>query len=282
MKTKKREDTHMELNPKESSPPISWNLLEDNTHILSKSVKHLKKAQKNWDFRFYEQMKQQFQESLNKIKKSWEALEPYLENEMTLHKEFVTNEQFIKDFEHELAESNILFQGKFPDYIFPPYHLHFDLENYQVLLILGRKSKRFSVLQPQELAILIANEYKAIYNRRFNSKIFLKDLLNAYKIANCLSYKQKEALWGKAVSLDKIYEILTVRRSTHQEYPKIFFQFELGLLKERFDLSLNEEYVFEFGFTRSARKALVILDSQGRESRISTLTIYKEERPHVD
>lgn len=36
----------MELNPKESSPPISWNLLEDNTHILAKSVKHLKKLKK--------------------------------------------------------------------------------------------------------------------------------------------------------------------------------------------------------------------------------------------
>jgi hypothetical protein len=157
----------MELNPKESSPPISWNLLEDNTHILAKSVKHLKKAQKKWDFRLFEQMKQQFQESLNNIKESWNALEPYVENEMTLHKEYLATEQFIKDFEHELAESNILFQGEFPDYIFPPFHLHFDLENYHVLLILGRKSQRFSILQPRELAILIANEYKTIYNRRF-------------------------------------------------------------------------------------------------------------------
>ena len=278
----KKEDTHMELNPKESSSPINWNLLEDSSHILAKSVKHLKKAQKKWDFRLFDQMKQQFQESLNKISESWKTLEPCLENEINLHKKYLTNEQFIKDFEHELSDANIPFQGEFPDYFFPPFHLHFDLDNFQVFLILGRKSQRYSVLQPKELAVLIANAYKAIYNRRFNSKNFLKDLLNAYKLANCLSFKQKEVLWGKAVSLDKIYEILTVKRSTHQEYPKILFQFELGLLKESVNLSLNNEYVFEFGFTRSARKALVVVDSQGRESRISTLTIYKGEVSDVD
>lgn len=46
----KKEDTHMELNPKESSPPINWNLLEDSSRILAKSVKYLKKAQKKMGF----------------------------------------------------------------------------------------------------------------------------------------------------------------------------------------------------------------------------------------
>ena len=274
--------TRMELNPKESPPPISWNLLEDSTRILAKSVKRMKNAQKNWDFRLLDQVKQEFQESLNKVEKFWDDLEPSLDNEMVLHKEYLMTETFIKDFEQELTDTKIPFQGEFPDYFFPPFHLHFDLENYQAFLILGRKSQRLSALQPRELAILIANEYKAVYSRRFNSKNFLKDLLSAYKFANCLSFKQKEVLWGKAVSLDKIYEILTVKRSVHQEYPKILFQFELGLLKERFDLSLNGEYRFEFGFTRSTRKALVIVDSQGRESRISTLTIHKEEHSHAN
>ena len=274
--------TQMEWNPIESPPSISWNLLEDSAHTLVKSVKRLKHAQKNWDFRSLDQMKQVFQETLNKIEQSWNILEPDLDNEMSLHKEYLLTENFFKDFEQELNDAKIPFQGEFPDYFFPPFHLHFDLENYQALLVLGRKSQRFSVLQPRELAIIIANVYKVVYDRRFNSKNFLKDLLNAYKFANCLSFKQKEVLWGKAVSLDKIYEILTVRRSTHQEYPKILFQFELGLLKEKFDLTLDGEYKFEFGFTRNARKAMVIVDSQGRESRISTLTIHKEDHPHAN
>ncbi len=266
----------MELNLKENSPTINWNLFEESARNLVKSIKQMKIAIKNWDYWSFDQMTDVFQESLSKIEESWYVLEPILNDEMALHKRYLMTQTFPKDFEQELKNAGIPFQGEFPNYFFPPFHLHFDLEKNQSFLILGRKSQRLSVLHPRELAILIAHEYKSIYNRRFNYKNFLKDLLNAYKLANCLSFKQKEVLWGKAVSLDKIYEILTVRRSARQDYPKILFQFELGLLRERFDLSLDGEYKFEFGFTRSTRKALIIVDSQGRESRISTLTIHKE------
>jgi len=272
----------MEWNFKQNPPSPYFNALEDSTRILAKSVKRLKHAQRAWDFHSIDQTKEIFQDMLRNIEQSWSSLQPDLDGEIGLHKGYLMTENYRKDLEQELTNAKIPFQGEFPDYYFPPFHLHIDLDNYRVFLVLGRKSQRFSILQPQELAFTIANEYKAVYNRRFNSRTFLKDLLNAYKLANNLTYKQPEVLWGKAASLDIIYDLLTVRHTTHQEYPKILFQFELGLLKEKFDLNLEGGYKFEFGFTRNTRSAMVIIDSQGRESRISTLTVHKEDQPDVN
>ena len=64
-----------------------------------------------------------------------------------------------------------------------------------------------------------------------------------------------------------------LRRSARQEYPKPLYLFELGKLKELVTLQVGE-YRFELGFARDQFKALVIVDSHGRDSYLSSLTIY--------
>ncbi|MCG2790392.1 MAG: hypothetical protein L6305_01415, partial [Actinomycetia bacterium] len=72
-------------------------------------------------------------------------------------------------------------------------------------------------------------------------------MFDAYQIINKLTFRNKDAIWGKAVKLIEIYNLMTLRRTTKQEYPKQFYQYELGLLKENLNLSFNG-YRFEFGF----------------------------------
>jgi hypothetical protein len=73
-----------------------------------------------------------------------------------------------------------------------------------------------------------------------------------------------------------LYEIMTLKQTARQDYPKQFFVFDLGLLKESSMLELNE-FRFELGFARNQARAIVVVDSSGRESRISSLTVYKGE-----
>ena len=102
----------------------------------------------------------------------------------------------------------------------------------------------------------------------------MKDLLQAYKFANKMAYREEDVIWGRAVGLDVIYELLTVKQSARQEYPKPLFVYNLGRLKEQFDLT-HDGYRLELGFARNQSRALLVVDSQGRESRLSSLTVYK-------
>jgi hypothetical protein len=119
----------------------------------------------------------------------------------------------------------------------------------------------------------VNKKYQAVVGRKFEADRLMNDLLEAYKIANQMIYRHEKVLWAKAVGLETIYTLLTLRRSARVEYPRPLYLFELGRLKELVNPQVGE-YSFELGFARDQFKALLIVDSQGRESHLSSLTIH--------
>lgn len=176
--------------------------------------------------------------------------------------------------EQALREAGVPLQGKFPQYEFPPFKLFLAVEDREAKLSIGRKHEKTTVLHPKTLAAWVTKRYQQVTRKKFDVQGFMKELLSAYKFANKAAYREEEVLWGRAVGLDVIYELLTIKRAARQDYPKPLFVYELGRLKEQFDLTMDD-YRFELGFARNQSRALVIVDSQGRESRLSSLTIYK-------
>ncbi|HAL73486.1 MAG TPA: hypothetical protein DCM45_00160 [Clostridiales bacterium] len=196
-----------------------------------------------------------------------------LADQISLH---LQGDEYAGELEREMRAAGIQFSGSFPAYMLPPFKLSISLDSFEARLSLGRKNERTSDLNPQRLAKWIAVRYKKILARKFNASSFMKDLVEAYRLSIQLKYHEKSVVWGRAVPITEIYELLTIKASARQDYPRQFFIFDLGLFKETATLELDN-YRFELGFARNPTRAMTVVDSSGRESHISSLTIYLAE-----
>lgn len=204
----------------------------------------------------------------------WEEANRQLAEQLEAIRVELGSPAYANELERELKAVGIQFSGDFPQYVLPPFKLVISLDGLEARLSLGRKSEKTADLNPRQLAQWAGIRYKKVLARKFNATAFMKDLLEAYHIANRLHFRDKEPSYGRAVPLQELYNILTIRQTSRQDYPLQFFVFDLGLLKESGVMEL-EKYRFEFGFARDQKKAIVVVDSIGRESFFSSLTVYK-------
>ncbi len=241
---------------------------------LYKNWLAVKKAKSVWDFRSLQKAQAAYASELAELALLWPQYQSLLEQQVQADSEFVRSDAYVAEVEEALKAAGIPLQGEFPAYEFAPFKLSISLATQEAKLGLGRKLERSTALAPKTLANWVASRYQAMIGKRFDSEAFMRDLFQAYKFANKVAYREEDILWGRAVALDTIYELLTVKQTARQEYPKPLFVFNLARLKEQFDLTYDE-YRLELGTARNQAKALLVVDSQGRESRISSLTIYK-------
>jgi hypothetical protein len=251
------------------------NIFDSLTRRLVREWHVLKNTSKNWDLKDSMVFASGMRSLQEELEGNWNVLQAELMTAFEDIREHLKSQEYAVSVEKEIKALNVPICGEFPQYELPPFKLSISLENFEAKLSLGRKSERTSVLNPQELAKWVSARYKKVSGRRFNSTAFMKDLLEAYRVSNCLIYREKDVAWGRAVPLLEIYDLLTLKQTSRQDYPKQFFMFDLGLLKEQSTISL-EGFRFELGFARNQSRSIVIVDSLGREDRISSLTVYKE------
>jgi len=241
---------------------------------LHKNWLAVKKAKAVWDFRILQKTQSAYEAELSELTLLWPQYQSQLAQEVQADSEFVGSDAYRIAVEEALQALGIPLQGSFPHYEFPPFKLAIAVDEQEAKLGFGRKLEKTTALCPKTLAAWVASRYQALVGKRFDAAAFMRDLFYAYKFANKVAFREDDVLWGRAVGLDVVYDLLTIKLSAKQEYPKPLFVYNLGRLKEQFDLTYNE-YRLELGFARNQSKALLIVDSQGRESHVSSLTIYK-------
>ncbi|HBP38326.1 MAG TPA: hypothetical protein DD640_06225 [Clostridiales bacterium] len=254
----------------------SLNTLNAAVIGLAKSWHVLKQTEKTWNIKDAQQHREKVGPLVQDIPAKWLAAETELQDLSDQISRQLRSDEYIQDFEKELRAAGVQLSGCFPSYMLPPFKLNISLDNYEARLSLGRKNERTSDLNPQQLAKWVSVRYKKVIARKFNAAAFMKDLIEAYQLANQLKYHEKNIVWGRAVPIIELYELLTIKASARQDYPKQFFIFDLGLFKESAALDLDC-YRFELGFARNPSRAMTVVDSSGRESHISSLTIYCKE-----
>ncbi len=245
---------------------------------LLKSLILTRKAVENWDFKTLKRMLAALGDDTKLLAVRHEELRPEIVSALKAEQEFVAGEDYPGALETALREECLPLQGSYPRYELHPFKLTVDSEQEVVTLTVGRKSERTSALAPQHVAAWVVARYKKLVEKRFESQQFCSELLDAYCIGNQLAYQKNEVMWGRAVPLATIYKLLTVRRSAKQEYPKEQYTYELGRLKEQFQIRYKD-YRFEFGFARNQSNAFLVIDSQGRESRLEGLIVHVEPKP---
>jgi hypothetical protein len=250
-------------------------VFDSSAKSLLKDWQIVKNISKSWNIKDSIQVSTAVIPLLQRLTESWNTIQEDLNISFEDLKQKVNSSEFVSSLENSLRDQGVPFSGEFPQYDIPPFKLNISLDSFEARLSLGRKHERTSALHPLELAKWVSIRYKKLTGRKFNQTTFMKELLEAYSYSNRLVYREKDIAWGRAVPLNDIYDLLTLKLSSKQDYPKQFYMYDLGLLKELSTISY-EAYKFEFGYARNQSKAIAIVDSQGRESRISSLTIYKE------
>ncbi len=241
---------------------------------LAKSWTMVKKADGAWDFRSFDKALAAYTSGVETLTRCWSDYEQDLVQEMERNSQYMESDEYRQELELALTTAGIPLQGAFPQYEFVPFKLMVDVPNKEIRLAIGRKQEKTTAMQPKQIAKWVAVKYQKLIGKRFDANGFMRDLFTVYQVANKLAYREGEVLWGRAVALEELYELLTLKRGSRQEYPKPLFLFELGRLKEQFEMKMDE-YQFEFGFPRKQEKAVTLVDSRGRESRVSSLTIHK-------
>ncbi|CQR70478.1 hypothetical protein SOV_40110 [Sporomusa ovata DSM 2662] len=263
------EDSNKEIREKSATENV-----DGLAKQLSKNWTSVKNSRNSWDFRSFDKALAAYSGGVDELTRSWSVYEQALKQEMEQSGRYVESQEYSQELEQALLAAQIPLQGTFPQYEFVPFKLTVAVEEKEIRLAIGRKQEKTVAMQPKQVAKWVATKYQKLIGKRFDGAGFMRELLGAYKVANKLAYREGQVLWGRAVALDELYELLTLKRGSRQEYPKPLFLFELGRLKEQFEMKLDE-YQFEFGFPRKQEKAVTIVDSRGRESRVSSLTIHK-------
>ena len=246
------------------------------TKQMAKNWVVAKKSKNVWDFKNFEKARLAYGEGVDELLLQWPDYEKALAGDVETDRAYVQSAEYQQAVSEALQGEGIPLQGDFPQYEFPPFKLVIGVADMEVKLSMGKKQEKTTMMHPKPLAAWVGRHYQAVVGKKLDVTTLMRDLLNAYKFANKAAYREGDVLWGRAVGLDVIYDLLTLKKSFRQEYPKPLFVFQLGQLKEQFDLTLDE-YRFELGYARNQEKAMVLVDSKGRESRMSSLTIHKVE-----
>ncbi len=235
----------------------------------------VKNISKSWDIKNATQTVAEMVSQLDRLSENWQTIQDDLAETFLNLTNTINSSEYVDALETSLREAGIPISGKFPQYDIPPFKFSIALDTFEARLSLGRKIERFTSLNPQELTKWVSHRYKRLTGRKFNQTAFMKELLEAYTYANRLNFPGKTVTWGQAVSLNDLYSLLTMKQSSRQDYPKQFYMYDLGLLKENATISMDR-YRFELGTARDQARAITVIDSKGRQDKISSLTIYEE------
>lgn len=259
-----------------ASEKVMLSELDQAMRRLNKEWANLKTARKTWDLQSYQKTLLALSAQTQELSPLWQSKQEVWQADLTQLQAQLQAANYVTEIESALHQVGIVFQGEFPKYEFPPFSLHFQLTDGTIKLWLGKLQEKTTALHPREVAEWVSKRYKKVTEKKFDTERFLKELLAAYKKANQLTYREADVLWGKAAPLELLYDLLTLKQSAKKDYPKSLFIYELARLKEQFDMRY-EGYQFELGFARNQERAFVLVDSHGKESRHSSLTIYQAE-----
>lgn len=233
---------------------------------------------RTWDFQSMQSAVDEVGTKISVLVEHWEATKPLLNTEMMQLRERFVDKEYPEALEMALRQVGVVFSGAFAEgYELPPFRLYIETDGPMAKLVMGRKQYKSGELEPNTLAKWIWNHQQSLLKRKFDSQRFCQELLSAYEYANRLAYRQEKVLFGRAVDLNVIYQLLTIKRSSKKEYPLEQFIYDLGRLKEQFEIAYRD-YRFEFGYSRNQKKAFQVVDSQGKTSRISSLNIHLEAK----
>lgn len=171
---------------------------------------------------------------------------------------------YVAEFERLVRQKDLTLDGAFPEYTIFPLEVRFDLAKERVML--GRR--QLTLLEPVALVEELARRHRAMQGQNFNARRFQQILGKAYDLV--VEGQRRE---GQEASLERIYDILTLRTGTG-EYPRTAFAFDIFRLRRSPELVQDGR---QMRFESGRRGGFDVPKSGGGAERLSILRIWEDE-----
>lgn len=181
-------------------------------------------------------------------------------------REYFQSGDFAGQLLEECLSRNINVKGDAPVFEMFPYRVKIDMEAQEVWL----DRKKMVGMRPSALAETIKTGRDRLMNASFNAETFADELSDAYDIA--LMKEGKKA--GSDIYLSSILKLLVPMGRFRKEYGQQEFAFDLARLYSAHLDASKKGRRFSFGPSRVGSKAIRILDTEGREIFLTTISFY--------
>ncbi|MEN9245230.1 MAG: hypothetical protein Q6J78_00820 [Thermostichales cyanobacterium SRBZ-1_bins_19] len=253
---------------------MDLNSLQNLLRRLSKGSQKLKSAQQTWDLVAGEASLKQLHQDLQTLCQDWLPTHQSLQEQWHQLRQQLQDPDYARRLEAALSESGIPWQGQFPSYELTPLKLAINLGTLTASLNFGRRQwQKTTALEPQRLSKWVGDHYQALVKRSFPRDRFCQELLSAYGLLNRLNNQSTDVKWGQSVSLKAIYELLTLRTVTRQDYSLVLFSYDLSQLRQQEQIRY-QSYQLELAALRDPGANLVLINRQGQEERVGIFPIY--------
>jgi hypothetical protein len=153
-----------------------------------------------------------------------------------------TKKAFTQELEGVLEEAGYLLRGDYTRLMVSLFTLELDLDNLKVIIWYGNKQEKVitSRLNPEDVAKKLTMAEKKIFERDFDSSMFLSQLYEAYKLAEAkITGKKKSQVAISDILTEYVYLIqpkkfyLNPAKSNFIGYERTFFSYDLFRLEQR-------------------------------------------------
>lgn len=166
-------------------------------------------------------------------------------------------------------ELSIDVRGEYPVYEMFPYRVRFDTENQEIYL----DRKKVQCMRPKSFVETVKAGQERLAKVNFNAQSFVNELADAYDLAVMKQKKVPDA----DIYLTSLYKFLAPMGRFRKDYDIQSFSFDVARLYTSGLETVKGGRRFQFGPSRDGKKALRILDSEGKEQFLATIRFFDDD-----
>jgi hypothetical protein len=189
-------------------------------------------------------------------------------------RDYMQNGEFAKQMLSCCDSMGIDVRGDFPVYEMFPYKVKIDAENQDVYV----DRKKLPCARPLHLVTDIKRNREKLMKANFNAGTFLNEIADAYdKLSEIKRKEGKSKSLHFELSLRDLYRFLAPMQRFRRDYDMQSFAFDLARLYASNIEFTADKRQYRMGPSRHQSQNIRILDKNGSEAWVGTITFYSNE-----
>lgn len=242
--------------------------LKDTTNATTKQYKTSLKAVESGDIKTMEKTLTAMIEQTEKQRSAAKEMLNRLNNFDV--KEYYENGDLGNQILEACKEQEVDVVGEYPNLEMFPYRVKIDATNQEVYM----DKKKLPSIRPKTIVETIKAGQEKLKKANFNAGSFSSELAEAYDMAILKSGKNP----GTDVFLTTIYKLMAPMARYRKDYDLQNFAYDIARLYEEklngMD-TIKDGRGFQFGPSRKGGKAIRILDKEGKEEFLATISFFE-------
>ena len=189
-------------------------------------------------------------------------------------REYMQNGDFAKQMLSYCESMGVDVRGDFPAYEIFPYKVKIDADNQDVYI----DRKKLTCARPQYLVSDIKQNREKLMKANFNANTFLNEIAEAYDKLSIIKRKEGGSKTRHfELSLKELHRFLAPMQRFRRDYDMQSFAFDLArLYASEVELTADGRQ-YRMGPSRHQSQNIRILDKNGNEDWVGTITFYSNE-----